>query len=112
MEGDLKVNPGDTLRVGYDFTMPGQHPATTLLFSQTTVTFQAVCASGSGGGSIVVNIMNQSYTDPQNSSNWYPSGDQNASSVYQGSITVPNLCGGGTMRLNQGAAFSSAVSGM
>jgi len=30
MEGDLKVSPGTTLLVGYDFTIPGRHPDTTV----------------------------------------------------------------------------------
>src|SRR5262249_37843517 len=84
MGGNLIVNPGDTLRVGYDFTMPGSHPTTTLVFMDTTVTFEALCASGSGGGEIVVPIADQTYSDSQNSSAWYPSGDQNSASVYQG----------------------------
>lgn len=41
---------------------------------------------------------------------WYPSGDQHSPLVYQGSITVPDLCGGGQLRLNQGGTFSAAVS--
>jgi hypothetical protein len=109
MEGNLIVNPGDTLDVGYDFTMPGQHPAVTLVFQQTTATFQALCASGKGGGTIVVQIPDGSYTDPQNSPSWYPSGKQNDPAVYQGSITVPDLCGGKPLSLRQGAKFSATV---
>jgi hypothetical protein len=109
MEGNLIVYPGDTLRVGYDFTMPGQHPAATAVFMQTTVSFHALCASGPGGGLIVVNIGDASYTNPQNSSAWYPSGDQRAAAVYQGSATVPDLCSGGALTLRQGATFSATV---
>ena len=29
MEGNLKVEPGDVLMAGYDFTMPGKHLAAT-----------------------------------------------------------------------------------
>jgi predicted outer membrane repeat protein len=112
MGGNLIVQPGNTLRVGYDFTMPGSHPTTMLVFTQTLVTFQALCASGSGGGTIVFSIPNQSYTDPQNSSAWYPSGNQQDPSVYQGSLTVPDLCGGGALSLRQGATFSATVGSM
>src|SRR6185436_13886534 len=54
MGRNLIVNPGDILRVGYRFKMPGQHPDILLLFKETTVTFQALCASGSGDEPIVV----------------------------------------------------------
>jgi hypothetical protein len=109
MDGNLIVHPGDTLRVGYDFTMPGSHPAATLLFTQTKVTFQATCVSGPGGGTIVINVGNQSYTDPKNSSAWYPSGNQADPSVYQGSTSVPNLCNGGGLSLSLGAMFTASV---
>jgi hypothetical protein len=109
MEGNLLVKPGGTPRVGYDFTMPGSHPATTLGFFNTTVSFQAVCASGSGGGTISVKAPDQQYTDPLNSPSWYPSGNQQDPSVYQGSITVPDLCSGGTISLKQGGTFSATA---
>jgi Bacterial Ig domain len=112
MEGNLIVRPGDILRAGYDFTMPGSHPATTLKFIRTTVTFQALCTSGLGGGTVTINIPALSYTDPMNSSAWYPSGEQNAASVYQGSMTVPDLCSGGSVTLKQGGTFSAVVGSM
>ena len=109
MEGNLLVNPGDTLQVGYDFTMPGSHPATNLGFFSTTVTFHAVCAAGSGGGTIVVSVPSEQYSDPLNSSAWYPSGNQQSPLVYQGSVAVPDLCAGGTMSLRNGGTFSATV---
>ena len=30
MEGNLSIHPGDTIKAGYDFTMPGSHPAATV----------------------------------------------------------------------------------
>jgi len=109
MEGDLKVKPGDTLSVGYDFTMPGNHPAATLLFTSAMVTFQAQCVSGPGGGTIVVPIADSTYTDPAGSSQWFPSGDQHSPLVYQGSVVVPNLCGGGQMTLKKGGTFTAQM---
>jgi hypothetical protein len=109
MEGNLIVNPGDVLNVGYDFTMPGSHPATTLGFFNTTVTFQAVCASGSGGGTFAVSVPALQYTDPLDSSAWYPSGNQPDPSVYQGSITVPDLCAGRSISLQHGGTFTTTV---
>jgi hypothetical protein len=109
MEGDLKVKPGDTLSAGYDFTMPGKHPAATLMFASTMVTFQAQCVSGIGGGTIVVTMPDSFYTDPANSSQWLPSGDQHSPLVYQGSTTVPNFCGGSQMTLKKGGTFTAQL---
>jgi hypothetical protein len=39
---------------------------------------------------------------------WYPSGG--SPRPYQGSITVPDLCGGGQLRLDQGGTFTASVS--
>ena len=33
MEGNLAINPGDTILAGYDITMPGMHPAATVTVS-------------------------------------------------------------------------------
>jgi hypothetical protein len=111
MDGDLKVAQGSTLSAGYDFTMPGNHPAATVGFLATSVTFNATCASGTPGSqTIVVNIVHQSYLDPASSSAWYPSGDQNDVSTYQGSTTVPSFCDPGALvRLQQGGTFSTHV---
>lgn len=53
---------------------------------------------------------NQSYMDAQNSSAWYPSGDQSSSVVYQGSITVPDVCSGGLVDFAAGGTFSTGIS--
>src|SRR5207248_1420671 len=104
--GDLKLASGTTLRAGYDFTMPGNHPAATVHFVNANVTFNATCVSGPGGGTITVPIVDTSYADPQNSSAWYPSGDKADSSTYQGSTEIPDLCNGGLVRLQQGGTFT------
>jgi Galactose oxidase, central domain len=110
MEGNLELAPGSTLEAGYDFTMPGNHPAATVTFTGAQVTFAWTCVSGSGSGTLVVPMANQSYTDAQNSSAWYPSGDQNSSLVYQGSIAVPNYCSGGLLSFQAGGTFSTSIS--
>ncbi len=109
MEGNLKVKPGDTVMAGYDFTMPGKHPVATVLFSGVTVTFQAKCVSGLGGGTIIVAMPDNIYTDTANNNQWLPSGDQHSPLVYQGSVTVPNLCSGGQLTLQQGGTFNAQV---
>ncbi len=111
MNGDQKVKQGSTLSAGFDFTMPGNHPAATVGFLGSKVTFNATCASGTPGSTtITVTIPDESYVDPLNSSQWYPSGDQNSASTYQGSVTVPSFCDPGALvRLQQGGTFSTNV---
>jgi hypothetical protein len=50
-----------------------------------------------------------SYVDPASSSAWYPSGSTSDPSVYQGSIGVPDLCGGGIVSLKPGGTLSTTV---
>ena len=109
MEGDLKLAPGTTLRVGYDFTVPGKHPEVNVSFESPQVTFTATCVSGVGGGTFVVTMPSATYNDPESSSSWYPSGDQHSDAVYQGELAVPDLCGGGLVRLSRGGTFTTTV---
>ena len=111
MEGDLKVPPGQTIGVGYDFTLPGNSSSHMVTFSNPQVVFSQVeCASGAtpSSSSFAVLMPTRSYT--VTTSQWYPSGDQKSTLVYQGSISTPNLCGGGSLRLQNGGAFSASVS--
>ncbi len=107
MEGDLKLSPGDLLMAGYDFTIPGSHPAIQVAFVNPMVTFQAECVGGGGGGALVVPIPSDIFTVPQNSSAWFPSGDQHSPLVFQGSVVVPDLCGGGQITLRDGGTFTA-----
>jgi len=109
MEGTLTLAPGETLKVGYDFNVPGSHPAQTVSFWAASVAFEATCASGSGGGTLYAQIGDMSYAVPLNSTAWYPSGDKNSSLVYQGSTTVPDLCNGGPVSLQKGGTFRSWI---
>jgi hypothetical protein len=120
MEGDLKITPGTdgvALKAGYDFTIPGNHAATTVTFLGAYATFPYTCLSStgntiSGGGTINVPMADASYFDPVNSSAWFPSGDHSAPSVYQGSYTMAqSLCGAGNaVRLQQGGTFHAGIS--
>ena len=110
MEGDLHLNPGATLKAGYDFTLPGNHNTLTLNVDNPSVVFTVHCASGANPSSsrLTVPMPTQSYlvTNDQ----WIPSGDQSSPLVYQGQITVPDLCGGGALRLDQGGTFTASLS--
>jgi hypothetical protein len=109
MEGDLKVAPLTTLYVGYDFTLPGNHSPFSTAVGGAQVVFQAKCVSGlaPSASSFTVTMPDQTYSVTDQ--NWYPSGDQHSPLVYQGSIAVPDLCGGGQVRLNKGGTFTASV---
>ena len=109
MEGDLKVNPGTTIKTGYDFTLPGNHTAFTALAINPRTVFQVRCVSGAAptASTFTVSMANQTY--PVTGDAWYPSGDQSSPLVYQGSATVPDLCRGGQLRLDRGATFSASI---
>lgn len=109
MEGSLQVVPGEVLKVGYDFTIPGTHPQTNVSFVGPGVSFVATCVSGQGGGRFSVATPKAAYADPAGSSAWLPSGDQSNTTVYQGQIAVPDLCGGRAISLKSGGTFTALV---
>jgi len=108
MDGNLQLSPGTTVQAGYDFSMPGPHPAAKVVFPEAKVTFAASCGSGTGGGTITVHLSKGTYVDPLNDgTGWLPSGDQSSLASYEGSAIVPNLCHGGLVSLAQGGTFTS-----
>src|SRR5216683_572232 len=106
MEGNLQIHPGDALRAGFDFTMPGSHPTATASIYNASVSLLVTCSNGSAPA-LAVMLPAQTINDPAGSPSWYPSGDQSSSLVYQGSVTAPDLCGGGVMNDANGAVFTS-----
>jgi len=112
MEGNLQVAPGGTLKAGYDFTIPGDNNPVTVTFTNPEVTFTHVkCASGAAPttSTITVPMPTQTYTST-NGGNWFPSGNQSSSLVYQGSISVPDVCNGGKVSFQHGGTFTATIS--
>ena len=111
MGGNLKVAPGSTLQAGYDFTIPGDNNSVYVTFTSPEVTFTEVtCANGATptSSTIAVPMPDESYNSTSGGA-WYPSGDQSSSLVYQGSITVPDLCNGGDVDLAHGGIFTASI---
>ena len=77
--------------------------------SAAKVAFAVSCVSGAtpSASTITVTLADQTYqiTNDQ----WYPSGDQSSPLVYQGSVTVPDLCGGGKISLAKGGTFTATL---
>lgn len=109
MEGNLLLNPGATLKVGYDFTIPGSHPSAVVRFAPSQVSFSYSCPSSSGTGTLNVPIVAQTYTDPQGSSAWLPSGNQQSPSTFQGQVSVPDVCSGGEISFRAGGTFTGGI---
>jgi hypothetical protein len=107
MEGDLKVSPGDTLEAGYDFKVNGGASSVTVSNAQVLFTVRCVDGSSPTQGTFAVTMPDQTY--PINGGDWTPSGDQHSPLVYQGSISVPDLCHGGQLRLDKGGTFSATL---
>jgi hypothetical protein len=107
MEGDLKVDPGTTLSIGYDLAVPGTHQAMTVAVVHPGVDLPWTCVSGPGSGVINVAAPDASYDIPQNNGAWYPSGDQASPSVWQGHVVVPNVCNSGRVRFQRGGTFTA-----
>ncbi len=107
MEGNLPIHSGDLVKAGYDFTMPGGHPAATVHVTGAKFAMTAVCKDGSTS-TLTINVPDAVYSVPANATGWFPSGDQHSPLVYQGSITVPaTLCGGAGAHVPRGVSFSS-----
>jgi hypothetical protein len=109
MDKNLVVSPGTTLEAGYDFTMPGGHPAAKVSFPHAQVSFNATCASGQGGGLVTIKMSSGSYIDPLNNAGWFPSADQSSLASYEGAVQVPNLCNGAQVSLQQGGTFAATL---
>ena len=110
MEGDQKLAPGTVMSVGYDFTVPGNNSTLAFTVSHAQVVFTVACVSGAtpSQSTFTVTMPTQTYT--VTNSDWYPSGDQHSSLVYQGSAAVPDLCNGGLVRFQRGGTFSATLS--
>ena len=110
MEGDLKVSPGVTLKVGYDLSVPGNKASFSLTVNNPQVVLTVRCVSGASPSQSTKTVSMPSQTYSVTNDQWIPNGDQHGPLVYQPSITVPDLCGGSQLRLDQGGTFTANVS--
>jgi hypothetical protein len=109
-EGSIRIATGDNVAAGYQFTIPGSHPETTVLLEEATVAISGPCSNG-GTETITIPLAAGPYTDPLNSSAWLPSGPlgQDDPATYEGSVTASVCGGGGTLDASAGAVFSAEV---
>ena len=90
---NLNVKPGDTVNVGYDFTVPGNKATVSVRWTSVVASLAYTCA-GPGGASGTLTTSLPDSTTTVTDDKWYPS--DAPSSSFQGSLTVPAACGTGT----------------
>ena len=78
--GKVKLGPATTVRVGYDFSLPGKHPAAQVRFVQPQVELAVTCVSNGAASSLVVPMADDAQTVPANDTDWLPSGDRSRAS--------------------------------
>jgi hypothetical protein len=105
MEGDITIDPGDTIQAGYDFMVPGNHAATTITVTGSVVV-KVLCPNNSTQN-ITINFPAASYAVTANNDNWFPA-NQN---VYEASTVAPStLCGGKPGQTPNGATYTGTFS--
>jgi hypothetical protein len=108
--GSVTVNPGTTLRVGYDFTVPGNKSTFTVTVTNPQATFMVACASGAKPSSSTFTVTMPTQTYTVTNSSFYPTGDPSSPLSYQGSTVVPAFCGSGQVILKKGGTFTASFS--
>jgi len=108
--GNLQVTPGTTLQAGYDVSVPGNKNSLTMTVSAASVTFTVSCVSKAVPSAPTLRVLLQTRTYQITNDQWFPSGDQTSPLVYQGSVSVPALCGpGGVISLAKGGTFTATL---
>lgn len=109
-EGSIRIANGDYVAAGYQFTIPGSHPETTVLLAEAKVAITGPCSNG-GTDTLTIPLAPGPFSDPLNSSAWYPSGPlgQDDPATYEGSVTAVVCSGIGTLNASAGAGFSALV---
>jgi hypothetical protein len=106
MDGDLKLNPGTQMKVGYSFKAPAGK-----LTVASKVVFTIHCADGKRTptqSTWTVTVPAQTYS--VTGTDWWPTGDATSSASYQTRAAIPDFCKGGKVRFDRGGVFSATIS--
>jgi hypothetical protein len=107
------VNPGSTLKLGYDFHQANK-PAFTLMVFNPSISLTYKCGSGPTQ-TFVPSASNPetwtggTYHAPANNPEWIPTQNKDDASGFQGTLTVPALCGAGNPVTFTGGTFSALI---
>ena len=105
MDGDLKVNSGTPISVGYSFKAPNGS-----ITVGSKVDFTIRCADGKTPSRSLWTVDLPTQTYNVTSGDWWPTGDQKSSRSYQSAVPIPDFCHGGKVRLDKGGVFSARFS--
>lgn len=99
----LTINSGDTVQAGYQFHIPGNHPAATASLVNGAITADVRCFDGTSYTLTIPLPASQSYAIPADDRLWVP-----GQGTWQGSVTAPE-CGNGDSRGILEGAYLSAL---
>jgi hypothetical protein len=111
--GSVTVNPGNPINFGYDFHQANK-PAFTLMVFNPSIAFTYKCGSGPTQTFVPSAINPETWTGgtyhaPANNPDWIPTQDKDDPSGFQGTLTVPALCGAGNPVTFTGGTFSALI---
>jgi len=86
---NVPINAGDTVQAGYQFMIPGAHPAATATLVSGNMQADVLCNDGSSQTITIPLPTNRSYSIPGSDNTWHP-----GTAVNQGSTTAV-ACGTG-----------------
>lgn len=101
LPGSLYVRNGDTVETGYQFQMPGNHPAATISLTGGNVEADVKCLDGSSY-TMTIPLPSGSTTIPAADRTWTPDWG-----TWQGSAAAPGCKTGASVGYVEGAYFSA-----
>jgi hypothetical protein len=110
-DGNVSVLPGNPIQFGYDFHQANK-PAFTMTAYNLQVNWTYKCSSN--GATMTYAPTNEiwsqnTYHAPANMPSWIPTGVKTDPSGFQGTMTVPALCGAGKPVIFTGGTFSAVI---
>jgi len=105
MEGDLRVKPGEKIKVGFKFKLPGNTSDQTVTVKSAQVVFTPRCGNNPSTTTLVVTIPLKTYEVFDD--HWIPARKHFNPLTFQAEIVVPDLCNGEEVRFDEGGTFSA-----
>jgi len=87
MNRPIDISSGGTVLAGYDLSLPGLHPASTVALAGGNVQLD-ISAPDGRSRTLTIPLPDQSYSIAANDNSWVPSPNQKSPLVYQGSATA------------------------
>jgi hypothetical protein len=112
-DGNVSVLPGNPIRFGFDFHQ-AHKPAFTMTAANPQIVWTYKCGSGptqtfAPTSQNPETWSQTTYTAPANAPDWIPTGTKTDSAGFQGTMTVPALCGAGHPVTFTGGTFSAVI---